>query len=151
MDQTNRDLLTKVIEDNLNRALNSELKPEERKAAFDQAMAAIDRENNIVKNDDSYREHMESIDTEKQKIEIERLKMNFENEYRIKEEEFKREEAKKAWMWRGIEIGVVYGASTILNMILKRGFARDCMRWEETQTFTSTPGRSIKDFFRFKD
>ena len=56
MDNDNRVLLTEVIAQNLNYALEAEQGSEEAKTAFKHAMEAIDRENRMCKDDDSYRE-----------------------------------------------------------------------------------------------
>ena len=157
MDNDNRGLLTEVIAKNLNCTLNAEQGSEEEKTAFKHAMEAIDRENRMSKDDDAYRESTSKLDAEKERIQLEKEriqlekeKIEFEKQHRISEDEFKRKEAKKAWMFRAIEIGVIYAASPLLDSAIKKGFAKMCMVWERDNTFTTTPGRSIKDFFRFK-
>lgn len=165
MDEKNRELLAEVITKNLEGALHSEQGSEEEKAAFRQAMDAIDRQSAISKNDETYQEHTEKleadkekldtiekekIEIEKQKIEIEKMKMEIEKSNRASEDEFKKAEARKAWIFRGIEIAAVSVLAPVLNNIAKKGFAKMCMLWEDEHTFTSTPGKSVRDFFRWK-
>lgn len=157
MDNDNRGLLTEVIAKNLNCTLNAEQGSEEEKTAFRHAMEAIDRESRLSKDDDTFSEstskldaEREKIQLEKERIQLEKEKIEFEKQHRIKEDEFKRKEARNTWIFRAIEIGVIYAAAPLLDSTLKKGFAKMCMVWERDNTFTSTPGRSIKDFFRFK-
>lgn len=197
MNETNRALLAKVIETNLNAALNSQRGSDEERTAFRQAMDAIDRDNNISKNDDSFQEHSEKLAAEKEKlekievekinlekakveferakadnlkmekeksdaiekeklqleqqrIEIEKLKIEIEKQNKANDDEFRKQEAKKVWMWRGIELGAIYVLSPLIDKAVKKSFAKLCMLWETDNTFTSTPGRAVKDFFRFK-
>lgn len=197
MNDVNRGLLADVIEKNLNAALNSEQGSDEERTAFRQAMEAIDRDNNISKNDDAFQEHSEKlaaekekvekiekekieiekqkielektrvsnsaaekeksdsiekekIELERQKIELEKLKVELDKINKANDDEFRKAEAKKVWMWRGIELGAIYLLSPLLDKAIKKSFAKLCMLWETDNTFTSTPGRAVKDFFRFK-
>lgn len=90
------------------------------------------------------------IELEKQKIEIEKQRMEVERLNRIREDDFRRQESRKAWIYRGIEIVAIYAFAPMLESTIKNKFAKICMLWETENTFTSTPGRSVKDFFRFK-
>ena len=165
MDEENRGLLAEVIKKNLEGALNAEQGSDEEKIAFSQAMEAIDRQSAISKNDEAYQEHTEKleaekekldtiekekIEIEKQKIAMEREKMENEKSNRAREDEFKRAEARKAWIFRGVEIAAVSVLAPTLNNIAKKGFAKMCMLWEDEHTFISTPGKSVRDFFRWK-
>lgn len=157
MDNDNRGLLTEVIAKNLNCALGAEQGSEEEKTAFKHAMEAIDRESRMAKDDDAYRESTSKLETEreriqleKERIQLEKERIEFENQQRIKENEFKRKEAKKTWVIRAVEIGVIYVLAPVIDSKLKTKFAKICMVWETDNTFTTTPGRSTKDFFRFK-
>ena len=156
MDNNNRELLTEVIADRLSYALDNPGK-DEGITAFKHAMEAIDRESRISKDDDTYRESLsklemekEKIEIEKQKIEIEKQKIKIEQEKHSKDDEFKRKEATKVWIYRGIEIAAIYVFAPLLEKHIKTGFAKMCMTWETDNTFTSTPGRSVRDFFKFK-
>ena len=165
MDEKNRELLAEVITKNLEGALHSAQGTDEEKVAFRQAMEAIDRQSAISKNDEAFQEHTEKleaekekletierekIEIEKQKIEIEKLKMELEKSNREREEEFKRAEAKKTWIFKGIEIAAVSVVAPVIHNVAKKGFAKMCMLWEDEHTFTSTPGKSVRDFFKWK-
>lgn len=164
MDETNRGLLAQLIEKNLQLALDSESGSDEEKAAFRQAMEAIDRQTAISKIDDSYQEHAEKMEAERnkldgiehEKLELERKRFEFEQEKASlevsraeKEEAFRKEEARRTWIIRGVEIAAIYLIVPTADKLFKSKFAKNCMRWEEGNSFTSTPGKSIRDFFRF--
>lgn len=170
MNNENRELMEEVARKNLEVALDANTGSDEEKVAFSQAMVITERLITLSKNDDAYQEHVEKlaadrekleiekekIEIEKEKIEIERIKLDNEKENRIKEDEFRKAESMKNWMYRIGEtavIGVV--VPLVLNAIgnrYKMKFADKCMDWEVNggNTFTTTPGRSIKDFFHFK-
>ena len=170
MNVENRELVEEVLKKNLNAALDAESGSDEEKAVFKQAMEATAQLIALSKNDDAYQEHIEKlavdkdkleiekekIEIEKEKIEIEREKLENEKENRAKEEEFRKAEARKTWIFRGIETVVIsVVAPLILNAVSNRGkmkFADKCMDWEVNggNAFTTTPGRTVKDFFRFK-
>lgn len=162
MDNDNRELLTRVIAKNLDYALEAEQGSEEGKTAFKHAMEAIDRESRMCKDDDSYREVTSKLETEKEKIRIEeervkleKERLEYEKDLRAKEEKAKRKEVIATWIFRGVEIVAVCVAVPLIqqkiDLKFKRDFASVCMDWESTgETFTSLPGRSIKEFFRFK-
>lgn len=162
MDNDNRELLTKVIGKNLDYALEAKPGSEEAKIAFKHAMEAIDRESRMCKDDDSYREVTTKLETEKEKIRIEeervkleKERLEYEKNLRAKEEEAKRKELIGTWIFRGVEIVAVCVAVPLiqqkLDLDFKGRFAKTCMDWEKTgEVLTSLPGRSVKEFFRFK-
>ena len=162
MDNDNRELLTAVIAKNLNNALNAKEGSEESKAALRNAMDAIDRDIRIAKDDDLYREvesklksEEERIRIEREKLECEKQKLEHEKELRAQEEKAKRNEKIVTWVFRGLEIATPLVLTLIMQrreQAFKQNFARECMNWEKTgETFTSIPGRSIRDFFRHKN
>lgn len=175
MNQENRELLSEVIKKNLECALDSESGSDEEKGAFDRAMKAIERDTAISKNDDEYNNNSQSLEIEKAKIEndkakIENEKTKIENEDRNRvdtltveeskldiekakiknDENFRKHSFKSDWIRWGIELAVVSFIVPRINNKFKERFAEKCMSWEVDNTFTSTPGNSIRDFFRFK-
>lgn len=170
MNDENRELIEGVLTKNLNAALDAESGSDEERAVFKQAMEATAQLITLSKNDDAYQEHSEKlaadkekleverekITIEKEKLEIEKSKLENEKECRAKDEEFRKAEARKNWIFRGIEIVVVsVVAPLVLNTVSNRSkmkFADKCMDWEVNggNAFTTTPGRSVKDFFKFK-
>ena len=172
MNETNRELLDQVINQNLSNALNAGEGSEEAKAYFRQAMDAIDRQINLNKVDCAYQEsydkleaeksrideiEKEKIAIEKQKLEIEERKIEIENEKseidkqnREQDEKFKAEEARNNLILRGVEIACGVIVTPIISYALNRGLSKVIMRWEEGNTFTTTPGKSLRGMFQFK-
>ena len=84
----------------------------------------------------SFKEAMEATD---RYIELEKV-------------ESAKKEQKENKILKIIEIAAVPVVLTGINFLCKKNFARDVMRFEKEDTFTSTPGRTgISSFFRFKD
>lgn len=139
MNEDNRELLADVISDRLNTALNG-ANEDERSGAFEEAMQAIDRSTNIAKQDDSFQEHTEKLAVEKEQL-----------------EEAKKEKRRNFWI-KTVEVGVtlLVGVGVPLicdykNRKFKEDFARECMEFESNGgMFTSTPGKSTRDFLRHK-
>mgnify|MGYP003429960475 CR=1 FL=1 len=65
-----------------------------------------------------------------------------------------KEENKKADKKRDIlkyvEIAVIPVSLVVLDFAFKMSFAKTVMKWEENGITTSTPGKSISQFFRWK-
>ena len=165
MNETNRELLDQVINQNLSNALNAEEGSEEAKAYFRQAMDAIDRQINLNKVDCAYQESYDKLEAEKsridevekEKLEIEERKIEIENEKseidkqnREQDEKFKAEEARNNLILRGVEIACGVIVTPIISYALNRGLSKVIMRWEEGNTFTTTPGKSLRGMFQFK-
>lgn len=186
MNKENKMLLEEVIGKKLEYALSIGEGSEESNKAFDQLMKAIDRSNEISKNDDTYEDRMKSLELEKLKIENDKLKIEYDKLIRMEQidnEKFKtkienekiyndnenriaeiknEKEVKLAQLqiskWdiiKGIgisilEIAAISIVAPALERKFKLNFAKDCMTWEDTHTFTTTPGRNVKDIFRFK-
>lgn len=157
MNEENRELLSEVIKANLIRTLDATQGSDEEKTAFKQAMEAISRQADVSKNDDSYQEHADELsvekdklELEKQKIEIEKAKLEAEKRNRANDEEFKKAEAKKALILKGVEIGAMFILTPIIDGVIKKSFAKVCMLWEDDHTFTTEPGKSVRNFFKFK-
>ena len=165
MNETNRELLDQVINQNLSNALNADEGSEEAKAYFRQAMDAIDRQINLNKVDCAYQEsydkleaeksrideiEKEKIAIEKQKLEIENEKSEIDKQNREQDEKFKAEEARNNLILRGVEIACGVIVTPIISYALNRGLSKVIMRWEEGNTFTTTPGKSLRGMFQFK-
>ena len=169
MNNENRDLMEEALKKNLESTIEAESGSDEERAAFKQAMDAAAQLITLSKNDDAFQEHTEKleadkeklelekakIEIEREKLEIEKTKLENENEHRANEEEFRKAETRKNWIFRGIDIGVGIVVPLIINAVnnwSKMKFADKCMDWEVNggNAFTTTPGRSVKDFFRFK-
>lgn len=157
MNEENRQLLADVINDRLNTALNGE-NEDERSVAFKNAMEAIDRSTNLAKQDDAFQEHEEKLAHEKAKLEQEKEKIAQE---RVLQEQqiIEARKEKKRGFWISVG-GIVLTAmgSIVVPLVLdkknrefKTEFTRECMEFESTGgMFTSTPGKSTRDFLRHK-
>lgn len=143
MDDKNRALLERVIEDRLRRSELADPTKEEDKVAFKEAMDALSKQIELDKIDASHEEQLEKL-----KIENERLKA--ECEKNLRDEAARKSEAKKD---RWVQIGT-FGAGMLLGptleYIFKSAFARYICEFEKENTFISTPGRTLSDVFRFK-
>ena len=123
MDDKNRKLLSEVIEKRLELVLYSEVGSDEAKAAYKEAMEAIDRQTELSKLDAS-------------------------REEQIRNEEFKAKEAKRDRIFKWVELGAIAIAVPVAKELFKLGFAKLVMRFETNDSFTSTPGKSTSGFFR---
>lgn len=138
MEDKNRELLSKVIEERLERALDSDATPEDAKTNFKEAMDAVDRQIELTKLDASHEEQIKKQELEKEK--------------QIRDEELRVKEARKDRWIRIGEIAAVSIISPIIGYCVKRSFAKMICTFEKTDSFTMTPGKSgISSFFRFKD
>ena len=124
-------LLEEVILDRLDVALDDR-EPEESKKAFKEAMEAIDR-----------------------KIQIEKInvsKLELENKEKLEESKFNKskEEQRKNDILKLIEIVAVPVGLLMLDYAFKRSFMKTVCNFEKDYTFTTTPGKSISQLFKFK-
>lgn len=124
MDERNRELLSEVIHQRLETALEADIGSDEGRAAYEEAMKAIDRQTEISKLDASREEQALK--------EVNRAK-----------------EAKRDRVIKWVEIGVVAVAVPIAKELFKWGFAKLVMGFEKEDSFTTTPGKSTSGFFRF--
>ena len=123
MDEKNRELLGKVIENRLERALFTDSEEDDR--AFKEAMDAVGKQ-----------------------IEIDKMKA--EEEKNLREEETKKKEAR---IDRIVQIaifgsGLILGP--IIEIACKKGYAKMLCEFEKDYTFTTTAGRGLSNLFRFK-
>lgn len=124
MDKDNEKLLNEVINDRLAGAVGYE-SFEDRSASLDQAMKAIDRQVELTKLEDARNE-------------------------KLRNEQFKMEEARKDRTIRWVEvIGTLVLAPTI-DYVVKNKFATRICNFEKDYTFTTQAGRSLSNLFRFK-
>ena len=136
MNVENRELLEEVINKNLAYSLEAD-SDEKIKESFDMAMKAIDRDISICKNDDAYQEHVDELNIRKEEIQQSAL--------------FKDKEFKWTYVRWGIEFVAALVVAPMIDKKIKEGFAKMVMTWEESNTFTTTPGKKIiGDLFRFK-
>lgn len=64
--------------------------------------------------------------------------------------EDKKKEQKENKLVKYIEIAVIPAGLIILDYAFKRSFMKSVCNFEKDYTFTTTPGRSISSFFKFK-
>lgn len=143
MDKTNKDLLSNVIKDRLDRALIADPENEGDKQIFKEAMEALNKQIELDKIEVSHDEQLEKL-----KIENERLKA--ECEKNLRDEAAKKSEAKKD---RLVQIGLFIAGLALgegIDYAKKKGFARYICNFEKDYTFTTSPGRSLSGLFRFK-
>lgn len=136
MDETNRGLLEKVVENRLNAALQSNADSEEGKTKFKEAMDAVSKQIELDKLDAS------------RQAELERVKM--EHEKNLREEQTKTEEAKKDRM---VQVGTFIGGlllAPVIEVACKKGYAKMLCEFEKDYTFTTSAGRALSGLFRFK-
>lgn len=142
MNEKNRELLEKVIESRLKDAKTLS-NSEERDKALRDAMAAVDRSNRLTELDISKKEHEERLNFDKESKEKDYINRKVEILVREKED-------KKNRIIRIIEVAAVPVSICIINIISRNRFAKKICNFEKDYTFTTTPGRSLKDVFRFK-
>ena len=172
MNESNRELLAQVVEKRLTDVLDLDLGTDEEKLAFKEAMDAIDREVALRKLDDSYYAETENRGFEKEKfeaskqektalMEFEEKKLELTSDEQVarrkldekkqtNDEEHRKKESKRAF-WIGI--GTIAGTivAPIAGFYTKKAFAKMICTFEKDYTFTTTAGRSLGSFFRFKD
>lgn len=171
MNESNRDLLDQVINQNLTEALNAKGGSEEAKTYFRQAMDAIDRQINLNKVDCTYQENYDKLESEtkrleeidkakldiesqkmeieRQEIEIEKQKIELERLNRDRDDQFRNEDTRNAMIFRCIELGCSCLIAPIVGYCVNRKLSKVIMRWEEGNTFITTPGKSLKGMFKF--
>ena len=136
MDETNRGLLEKVVENRLNAALQSNADSDDGKTKFKEAMDAVSKQIELDKLDAS------------RQAELERVKM--EHEKNLREEQTKTEEAKKDRM---VQVGTFIGGlllAPVIEVACKKGYAKMLCEFEKDYTFTTSAGRALSGLFRFK-
>ena len=136
MNAENRELLEEVVKNRLEAALDSGVEPEEAKRLFDEAMKAVDRQIESDKLDISYSEHIEKLESEKEKD--------------IRDDEFRREEAKKDKLIRIGEFAAMLILAPVIETACKKVYAKLVCNFEKNYTFTTTAGRGLSSLFRFK-
>ena len=149
MNEKNRKLLEKVIEKKLDES-SSASSLEERDKAFRDALSAIDRSNESLKLENSKTELESKIELEKEKLEFEKECKKIEHKFKVTDNDFREKEHKKNFIIRTIEVAVVPVGLCIINIISRNRFAKKICLFEKDYTFTTTPGRSLKDVFKFK-
>lgn len=136
MNDSNRKLLSEVVNKRLNEALLKGVNSDEGKLAFDEAMKAVDREIELKKLDEAK--------------EVELKKLEEAKKEKLDNDKFKADEAKKDRIVRFIEIGALMIAVPIVDTICKKAYAKVICNFEKDYTFTTTPGRQLSGLFRFK-
>ena len=144
MDEKNRELLGKVINNRLEQALSkSGEAAEESKLAFKEAMDAVSKQIELDKIEAAHAEHEE-------KMNMERVKLNNEESKTIREESFKAEEAKRdRWVQIGLFAAGLF-ASPLIEVACKKSYAKLLCEFEKDYTFTTSAGRSLSGLFKFK-
>lgn len=136
MNERNKELLSEVIEDRLERALNSPGDSEEDKYAFNEAMTAIGKQIELDKIEASRQEQIR--------------KLNADEINRVRDDEFKKSEARTD---RFIQIGIFAAGLVIAPLIevaTKKSYAKLLCEFEKDYTFTTSAGRALSGLFRFK-
>lgn len=125
MDERNEELLCEVIENRLMTTLDSDAGGEEAKKTFDEAMQAIDRSIELTKLENSVNEQLrKEIDS--------------------------RKESKKDRIIKIVEIGCAAVVGPMIGFALNKSYAKMICGFEKDYTFTTTPGRTLSQLFRFK-
>lgn len=163
MTEENRVLLEEVITHNLTKSRES-TDADEAKVYFNRAMEAIDKEINLDKVDCAYTESQGKLELEREKYEnIELKKISLENQKvdieqqkfdqsiidREEDNKFRLSESTKTWIFRGVELGLMFGVGKYIDYKCNSRLSKKIMAWEKEETFTSTPGKSLKGMFRF--
>jgi hypothetical protein len=129
MEKQNRELLEKVIQDRLTKALED---AESNPKAFEEAMKAIEKQNDIDKN-----KHVVELDKEKIKLE------ESKNTQEVKKH-------KRDILIKCVELGAVAVVIPLIDAGFKRAFAETICNFEKDYTFTTTAGRGLSSLFRWK-
>lgn len=136
MDANNKELLTKVINNRLEKALAADPEKEENRVAFKEAMDALSKQIELDKLEASNRELIK--------------KMEMEEKQNLRAEIVKIEEAKKE---RFLQIGLFVGGAVVAPIVerwIKTGYAKMLCEFEKDYTFTTTAGRALSGLFRSK-
>lgn len=73
-----------------------------------------------------------------------------DREAKFNDEELRKKETKNNNIMRGIEIGAGILLTPIIEFATKKVFAKMICNFEKDYTFTTSAGRSLSGFFRFK-
>lgn len=135
MEDASRKLLDEVLSDRLQCALSAE-DEEHRSTAFRQAMEAAEKQIELDKVDTTYWQHSENLEKEKE-------------EY-LQEAEFKKDESEKNRKVQFITFTAGLVITPIVEVICKTIYANKICKLEQFETFTTSAGRGISSWFRFK-
>lgn len=124
MNNETKELLGKVIEDRLKKALSSDAKPEDSSVAFEQAMKAVDRLNELEKTEASHDDQVEKRKTSTK-------------------------EAKVNTIIRCVEVAGTILLVPIVTTVCNRAYAKDLCNFEKDYTFTTSAGKALSRLFRF--
>lgn len=119
MNEDNKKLLEEVINDRLKKSLGEN--PGEASAAFEEAMKAIDRQNEL----DKTKNDLDGIKNERDSKNRDRLV-------------------------KVVEIGAVVVAAPLIEAACKKGFAYMICEFEKDYSFTTMAGKSLSSLFKFK-
>lgn len=136
MEKENRILLDRVIKDRLECAMASEPDSEEGKQAFKEAMDAVSKQIEFDKIDVAHEEQV--------------ARMKMEEEKNLRDEAANDEKIRKDRM---VQIGIFAAgliATPIIEVVTKTIYANKICRLEQFETFTTSAGRGISSWFRFK-
>lgn len=134
MEQENRILLDKVIKNRLENALKAD--SEEAKQAFKEAMDAVGKQIEFDRIDVAHEEQL--------------AKMRMEEDKNLRDEAANEEKLRKD---RYVQIGIFAAgliATPIIEVVTKTIYANKICRLEQFETFTTSAGRGISSWFRFK-
>jgi hypothetical protein len=161
MEKTNRELLEEVIKDRLTKSLDN---AESNTEAFEEAMKAIAKQNDIDKHIHELEKHV--CDVEKFNYEVEMNKLKHEHEVlmdkirngldkeKLEHEKDKStlesKKNKRDMVMKIVEIGAIVVAAPLIEAGCKKAFAEILCNFEKDYTFTTTAGRSLSSLFRFK-
>ena len=129
------ELLEKVMNDRLTKAIDERLDPEERSKALEEGLEVADRYIQL-----------EKIELDES---IQLRKIELDESIQLRKIEDTEKENNKNRTIKYIEVAVPVGL-LILDGLFKRYFMRQVCNFEKDYTFTTTPGRSISGLFRFK-
>lgn len=135
MEDQNKILLTKVIENRLERALNDEGGEGDR-LAFKEAMEAVSKQIELERVELSHEEAIAKMKIDEDK--------NFRDEMAAREKEQKD---------RMVQIGIFAAgllAGPVIEVITKTIYANKICKLEQFETFTTSAGRGISSWFRFR-
>lgn len=169
MNETNRELLEQVVEKRLREVLKTDSETEDGRAAFKEAMDAVDRTLNMTKIDNSFTDSLNQLNLERTKAkdsrddmvtrremetkkhELEAFRFDLETKRQESDDYFRKKEARRNFWIRVAEIGAATVVAPVIGYGLKKGFAKIICTFEKDYTFTTSAGRSLGGLFRFKD
>lgn len=128
MEDNNKQLLDEVTKKYLEKALNSDADSDEGKAAFKQAMDAVDRQIEVTKLEEASEEQA------------------------MRQELAKEERTQNKWL-KVLEIGatviLVPVVSAICNYVSNDKYMEKICNFEKDYSFTTTAGKQTSKFFKF--